>query len=285
MSEVLKRQFMPESHTYCGHTGPWLERAFRAEANRLGIEFQRCYLVGYWTDYLVQGGIPRRKSALNRRRLKQFIMALPKDEPLFTVIQHCEGFFCDWPKHLTLFGAGGTGDVPLPLLIPKLGYYRGTQEPEHFCSFMGRFWGPNDRSGLRKRMLDTFHNVPGFVQAPLMEYARYCELMRASKFVLCPRGYGPTSFRLYEALALGAIPVYIHDGNPWLPYREELDWDKLSILVHEKELPGLPERLRELPQSQLTEMHDYIRAVHDHYFTITGVVMYVHRRLGQHGEG
>lgn len=44
--------------------------------------------------------------------------------------------------------------------------------------------------------------------------------MSRSSLALAPRGTGPTSFRLYEAMALGAVPVYIWEGGraPWLPY-------------------------------------------------------------------
>ena len=37
--------------------------------------------------------------------------------------------------------------------------------------------------------------------------------MRDSLFSLCPRGYGPTSFRLYESIQLGSIPVYIAEDD------------------------------------------------------------------------
>ena len=35
---------------------------------------------------------------------------------------------------------------------------------------------------------------------------RYAEVMRRSKFVLCPRGVGTSSYRLYETLESGFIP-------------------------------------------------------------------------------
>ena len=43
---------------------------------------------------------------------------------------------------------------------------------------------------------------------------RYAEVVARSKFVLCPRGHGPSSFRLYETLAAGRVPVVISDQ--WL---------------------------------------------------------------------
>ena len=46
------------------------------------------------------------------------------------------------------------------------------------------------------------------------------QLMGRAVFNLAPRGTGPTSFRFYEALQMGTVPVYIYDHNAtlWLPY-------------------------------------------------------------------
>ncbi len=35
------------------------------------------------------------------------------------------------------------------------------------------------------------------------------ELIRDSNFQLCPRGKGPTSYRMYESLQAETIPIYI----------------------------------------------------------------------------
>ena len=35
------------------------------------------------------------------------------------------------------------------------------------------------------------------------------QFIQESEFHLCPRGYGPTSYRLYECLQAETIPVYI----------------------------------------------------------------------------
>ena len=50
-------------------------------------------------------------------------------------------------------------------------------------------------------------------------------LIRDSDFHLCPRGNGPTSYRLYEALQAETIPIYIW-AEVWLfccsPYLVEI---------------------------------------------------------------
>jgi hypothetical protein len=59
----------------------------------------------------------------------------------------------------------------------------------------------------------------------LDEYANH--LMR-NTYILCPRGAENYSFRIYEALCHGRIPVII-DTDIMLP--KEIDWHKVSILV------------------------------------------------------
>ncbi len=39
--------------------------------------------------------------------------------------------------------------------------------------------------------------------------AHWQEFIQASEFHLCPRGYGPTSYRLYECLQAETIPIYV----------------------------------------------------------------------------
>jgi hypothetical protein len=43
----------------------------------------------------------------------------------------------------------------------------------------------------------------------------YAGILSRSNFVLCPRGQGTSSFRFYEALAAGRVPVVLSDE--WVP--------------------------------------------------------------------
>jgi Exostosin family len=69
----------------------------------------------------------------------------------------------------------------------------------------------------------------------------YVEACRDSAFVLCPRGAGPSSYRLYEAMQLGRAPVVISDQ--WVPHAGP-DWDSFCVRVAESEIERLPGILR-----------------------------------------
>lgn len=59
------------------------------------------------------------------------------------------------------------------------------------------------------------------------------QLTADSKFVLCPRGFGPSSMRIFETLRAGAVPVII--GDDWLP-PPRVDWASCSIRVAEADI-------------------------------------------------
>ena len=109
----------------------------------------------------------------------------------------------------------------------------------------------------------------------------FLDITSKSRFTLAPRGYGKSSFRMYEALRLNSIPVYIYD-NEWLPYNEVLDWSKLAVLVHVDDIDALYDRLKGISDEQIMEMLDYYHSI-EHYFTYDGMCEYVlHKMFTEH---
>jgi hypothetical protein len=71
-------------------------------------------------------------------------------------------------------------------------------------------------------------------------WPHYADIMASSAFALCPRGRGPGSIRLFEALKMGRCPVIIADE--WI-YPQRVDWPACSISVAEADIPRLGEIL------------------------------------------
>lgn len=65
---------------------------------------------------------------------------------------------------------------------------------------------------------------------------QYATIMGESMFVLCPRGIGTSSIRLYETMESGRAPVIISDQ--WTPPLET-DWS-FAIQVSEKKIASIP---------------------------------------------
>jgi hypothetical protein len=72
-------------------------------------------------------------------------------------------------------------------------------------------------------------------------FAGFASSLGRSKFVLCPRGRGASSIRLFEAMQVGRCPVIVSDE--WLP-PPFVDWTSCSLRVPEASVEELPELLR-----------------------------------------
>ena len=60
--------------------------------------------------------------------------------------------------------------------------------------------------------------------------AEFAAQMRASDYVLCVRGAGNFSVRLFETLAMGRVPVLL-ETDLVLPCADVIDWDAIAVRV------------------------------------------------------
>lgn len=65
----------------------------------------------------------------------------------------------------------------------------------------------------------------------------YIHDILSSSFVLCPRGWSPATYRLFEVMELGRCPVIISDD--WLPI-DGPRWEDFSIRIAESDIARLP---------------------------------------------
>jgi len=100
---------------------------------------------------------------------------------------------------------------------------------------------PAEREGF------LFDTTPYWPYAELPEESQtaleqqYVDVAARSQFVLCPRGRGASSIRLFEMMRMGRAPVIISDA--WTP-PDGPDWDAFSVRVPEAEVASLPDVLR-----------------------------------------
>lgn len=110
----------------------------------------------------------------------------------------------------------------------------------------------------RRRALDILARAPGltlrvetfpayFAGVPRDQrdrvYDEYVEHLLANDYVLCVRGAGNFSHRLYETLAVGRIPVIL-DTDLVLPLADEVDWHTLGVWVPLRELDSIGDRIQ-----------------------------------------
>lgn len=72
--------------------------------------------------------------------------------------------------------------------------------------------------------------------------AAYAQSVARAKFVVAPRGKGPSSLRLFEAMRAGRVPVIVSDD--WLP-PALVDWHSCALRIREADVGNIPAILRE----------------------------------------
>jgi hypothetical protein len=122
-----------------------------------------------------------------------------------------------------------------------------TLEPDLLFSFVGAITHPLRRQILqlqhpRAHVEDTtnfsiWYTTPEEQRPRLQHFAR---ILARSHYVLCPRGAGTSSHRLFESMRAGRAPVIIADE--WVA-PEGPDWDSFSLRVSEADLRRIPEIL------------------------------------------
>lgn len=97
---------------------------------------------------------------------------------------------------------------------------------------------PNEQAFLKDTSdFNVWNTSPQELDQRAQDYAN---VLGSSKFVLCPRGIGTSSIRLYETLEAGRVPVIIADQ--WVP-PEETDWS-FAIQIRENRIKAIPSILK-----------------------------------------
>lgn len=290
------------------HTGPNIEEAFTryAVAHADEIDTPWIYLPIHWQNlYFHNERRSRTRDFYADPEAQEFVNKLDPDETYFTLSQADEGTYEVLPKNVKVFSAGGAGDYAIPLLTSPLPLPDPMPKRDILASFVGvedaggpqdwpggkaphSSWNPNGAGAMvRRQMFRALEGLPGFH----LEDSRgkhnspnyighYVDVMCRSVFALCPRGYGRTSFRLYEAMQCGAIPVYINDTRPWLPFRDELEWSEFSSCVSMQDGIGfqaLERVFRSTEDGVIAHMQNRLSEVRKAYFNLDVAPMRIAR--------
>ena len=124
----------------------------------------------------------------------------------------------------------------------------------------------------------------GKVDFATMQVVRqeYVRNMIGSDYVLCARGGGNFSYRLYETLSCGRIPVFV-DTDCVLPYQSEINWKDYCVWVDEKEVNRTGEKIAEFHESlsdqQFAELQRECRKLWEAYLSPEGFFANLHKHF------
>jgi len=114
---------------------------------------------------------------------------------------------------------------------------------------------PCERSFLKDTSSDDAYKSDQSAEVYRRFQENYREALARSSFVLCPRGVGTSSIRLFETMRAARVPVVISDD--WVP-PNGLPWGDFSLRVDEKDIESIPARLEAI-ESQAKKMGELAR--------------------------
>lgn len=105
----------------------------------------------------------------------------------------------------------------------------------------------------------------------------YFTIPRKSVFTLCPRGISSWSFRVFEAILCGSIPVILSDAYR-KPFAETIPWDYFSLTYPESYLENIGEVLAGIQPEIVQALSSRIRQ-YQHHFTAAGLINLISAKL------
>jgi hypothetical protein len=276
------------------------ERTARLAESRRGADVI-IYLHPPWPD----ADAPDKLRTFRRRDFARTCIYSQSDRPL----PWAPGMYCSLESSRACIGQTGAFYVSQHHREPRSGFFEDLEAArdrtrDRLWSFMGTLSNHPLRERLSRiqdndgtvRDTQRFSDVVrwGWGRAYADEgrtaFSEYAALLGRSSFVLCPRGIGASSIRLFEALQVGRCPVIISDD--WLP-PPFVDWDRCSLQVPEARINELPSILRDhaslseelgrearavwerlfSPESQLSTLVRGCLAVNEHVTTGARVVL------------
>ncbi|MFN3077355.1 MAG: exostosin family protein [Alphaproteobacteria bacterium] len=229
------------------------------------------YLPVFWTRYHINHGFGKTGQAELRRMVGEILI---DDAKTFTICQYDDGPLIDLGQTLQFLAARKTGlgiDIPVLRSTHRLPWWR--PKPRYLASFVGRLL----THPIRREMAETLKGQEGVLLIDGDKGPRFfVKTTLASHVCLAPRGYGGSSFRCYEAMQLGVLPLVINDLDT-RPFRKFLDWSTFSLFTHDP--TKVPDMLRDADPQQLLHMGQTARKVYNEHLAMGRWCRYVLEEL------
>jgi hypothetical protein len=252
------------------------ERAFNFFSSKTDVNSDYIYIPIQWTSWHIN---PGGEYGQNTQPLISYCEDLTRRHPnekFFTVVQYDGGTLVPIDNCL-IFGSSGDFNSPLgnnsryepiPLLCEP---HDGS--PNEIRSNKVGFAGIETHP-IRKKMYEYLKDFDGYEffmnSHDPNRTQKFKEILYNSVFALSPRGYGPASYRMYEAIQMKCVPIYISDEF-WLPFSDKIEWENMCLLIGENEIETIPEKVDKLLYTgKYQDMVDYGQEVYEMYLTWEG---------------
>ena len=296
-------EFPGLKYCYAGFCGPWIEnqwistgfmsqnRSGKKSSKRLAEDFGPFIpILMPWNDLF------NTNHQEYDRMLQTLQKSLRPDVAYITIAQFTAGLLgkqhgksdqhfakrLDFMKtipNVLVVSSAGYGHVPIPHLLNEVkvldeSVFKPMAKRDLLVSFLGNYF--TDHNGFRRRMRKMVDEQCKSLGVKCDMHNRktkepvWQQIGANSKVSLCPRGLGRTSYRLYEMLTLGLIPIHVYHDIPWLPYPDL--YHKIGFSTDLEGLPNLLKKINDMDLQELERMEKRIRSLKATHFTYEGVL-------------
>ena len=203
------------------------------------------------------------KNDFNRMAdLQRLIYSLDRKEKYFTICNYPEGILSDISMlDIVVYSGSKYKDeyYSIPLIHDSQDILIEGSAKTTLFSFVG-----SNTNDIRVKLKEKYPNEVklGF------DRQEFIKQINTSKFTLCPRGKSESTFRIFEALMCGSIPVYISDKfiEPF-----NIDFENYGIKLYPENLKSLSALSDDLSDYNfIHRLTENGKSMFDKYFTYEG---------------
>ena len=243
---------------YPRYNTPDFEWYFISTVNQ-PYDVQRNLIPVTFTAFYKKHNFGQDQSAI--QRLQEYLNRLDPRKKWYAIIQYDDNILnnIDHLDVKVFSMSSGRCDYPLPLISQPYPFDFGNIVKDIKCSFVGRPTHP-----IRERILGMQPPHGWYIRSNHHEPQNYCSVMARSIFSLCPRGYGPNSFRIKESLQYGSIPIVISDS---FNHPHNINFLQYGLVVPEKEVDLIPLIIENYNQSDIDRLWERGKEIFRDYYT------------------
>jgi hypothetical protein len=234
-------------------------------------KIKRIYLPILWTEYYINNNYGKGDISY----LQNYLDSLDRTKKYFTIIQYDDCILNDLKDlDIIIFSQGGFGKYekkcyPIPLNC----YIKTNNDKEENKQFLMSFVGSiKNRHIIREELYENLINKNDCFLSENLGYEKFVDILKKSKFSLCPRGYGQTSYRIFESLYFKTIPIYIYD-IPHVPFQKEFPFEKYGILIHKENINNIYDIINSISDDEINNMLIYGQEVLNKHYLYEGCLL------------
>lgn len=216
------------------------------------------YLPVFWTRYFI-GNNFQSASSIELESIKNYIL---NDNKTFTVCQYDDDCIVNLGNtKLFLSSNKSRMGFDIPLLSKDHSRPFFQKEKKITASFAGRI-----RTHPIREELNLLKSDNGFeiLDTDKLSKFKYRNLILSSMVSICPRGYGLSSFRFYESMQLGSVPLLFSDIDN-RPFKNFIEWDLVSIYT--SNATDLKQKINEYSDQDLVYMGQMAKDFYNSYLS------------------